>query len=541
MKLEDIALQVRLRNPWEATDLGLRMIQRWWRAILLPWLLIVGSIILVLVLLLPADDWLLVGVILWWLKPMLDRPVLYVLSRASFDATPGTWQTLRALPGLWWSDGAFAGLLRSLTIGRFDLARSMNLPVAQLEGLRGKAASARRRVLGQQTTQYAVGLSVVWLHIESMLTLTVYGLLLAMVPHEQLAAAFDWMVLDEGPLAEGLGFMIYALAMTIAEPIYVASGFALYLNRRTQLEAWDLELSFRRMAQRVENKQGASASMLASWLPVVVLAGAFVGLAVLPTGSIAASGAETGATSAATSGGGVNLSRQLETDYQRRIREIMDSPEMRHKKTRTEWRLKDFETDKDSIDLDWSFGVWGLSFNGLFGYLLLGTALLIALVLLWSKREALRELVGQWRGGDRDAPPKPAETLFGLDVRPESLPEDIPAEVMALWQAGRHREAMSLLYRAALSRLIHHYPIRLNASATEGEVLHQAQRLLGRGDSHWMRELTQNWQALAYAHRRPDGELVARLCRDWWQWAGNDQASDHGPGDGTDQYGSARQ
>ena len=35
--------------------------------------------------------------------------------------------------------------------------------------------------------------------------------------------------------------------MSAIEPLYVACGFALYLNRRTQLEAWDIDLAFRRL------------------------------------------------------------------------------------------------------------------------------------------------------------------------------------------------------------------------------------------------------------------------------------------------------
>ena len=47
-----------------------------------------------------------------------------------------------------------------------------------------------------------------------------------------------------------------ALVLVVWEPIYVACGFSLYLNRRTVLEAWDIELVFRRMRQRLV---GASA------------------------------------------------------------------------------------------------------------------------------------------------------------------------------------------------------------------------------------------------------------------------------------------
>ena len=41
----------------------------------------------------------------------------------------------------------------------------------------------------------------------------------------------------------------YALVVLFLEPFYVAAGFALYLNRRAQLEAWDIEQELRRAFQ----------------------------------------------------------------------------------------------------------------------------------------------------------------------------------------------------------------------------------------------------------------------------------------------------
>jgi hypothetical protein len=38
----------------------------------------------------------------------------------------------------------------------------------------------------------------------------------------------------------------YAAAVLFLEPFYVAAGFAIYLNRRAELEAWDIEQEFRR-------------------------------------------------------------------------------------------------------------------------------------------------------------------------------------------------------------------------------------------------------------------------------------------------------
>ena len=50
-----------------------------------------------------------------------------------------------------------------------------------------------------------------------------------------------------GCVPEGLiSSLAYAAAVGFMEPFYVAAGFGLYLNRRVELEAWDIEQEFRR-------------------------------------------------------------------------------------------------------------------------------------------------------------------------------------------------------------------------------------------------------------------------------------------------------
>ena len=44
--------------------------------------------------------------------------------------------------------------------------------------------------------------------------------------------------------------LAYAACVGFLEPFYVAAGFALYLNRRVDLEAWDVEQEFRRAFAR---------------------------------------------------------------------------------------------------------------------------------------------------------------------------------------------------------------------------------------------------------------------------------------------------
>ena len=42
-----------------------------------------------------------------------------------------------------------------------------------------------------------------------------------------------------------VSFAPYVLAVAFLEPFYVASGFGMYLNRRVELEAWDIEQDLR--------------------------------------------------------------------------------------------------------------------------------------------------------------------------------------------------------------------------------------------------------------------------------------------------------
>ncbi len=133
----------------------------------------------------------------------------------------------------------------------------------------------------------------------------------------------------------------------------------------------------------------------------------------------------------------------------------------------------------------------------------------LILYLLYRYRGPLSRL-----GRIEPAPAAP-EVLFGLDVTPESLPDDVPSEVMQLWNNGNTREALSLLYRASLSRLIDRHELEFRASHTEAEcaALVNARGIKSLSNYFW--QLTKVWRRLAYGHQLPTLETVQDLCRDW--------------------------
>jgi Domain of unknown function (DUF4129) len=134
-------------------------------------------------------------------------------------------------------------------------------------------------------------------------------------------------------------------------------------------------------------------------------------------------------------------------------------------------------------------------------------ALCAAVAVVWAIR-VLRERVPV------AAVEEPAvTTVQGLDIRPESLPDDIGAAALELLEAGREREALSLLYRGALSRAVHRYGIRILSSATEGEALRAVNAALDPPRAAYFADLVALWQRAVYAGERVMREPIDRLCR----------------------------
>ncbi len=137
----------------------------------------------------------------------------------------------------------------------------------------------------------------------------------------------------------------------------------------------------------------------------------------------------------------------------------------------------------------------------------LGMAALAALVIVYLRRWiAVR---GEAAGGRALALPS---HVRDLDIRPESLPDDLPAAVRELWQRGESRSALSLLYRGALSRLVHEHAVPVRAASTEGECATLAARHLDAERGAFVARLIGLWQLAVYGARLPDGSAVLAVC-----------------------------
>lgn len=110
---------------------------------------------------------------------------------------------------------------------------------------------------------------------------------------------------------------------------------------------------------------------------------------------------------------------------------------------------------------------------------------------------------------DRFTPPT---HLRDLDIRPESLPDDIGAGARQLWQSGQRRAALALLYRGLISRLVHVYGVPIHGSSTEGECLALAAPRLAESPRRYASRLVRIWQLAVYGGHEPPSEVVFALC-----------------------------
>ncbi len=507
MRLENIAIRLRPRSPWEAVDLGRVMLGAWrgaaWRAWSATYVLFGLPLLLLL------WDYPSVGIlILWWLKPLFDRPLLFAFSRSLFGQDTSVRDVWHALPGLLRGPG----LVSALTLRRLSLARSFLLPVWQLEGQRGAEARARFRVLAARYRGYAVWLTFVCANVASALGVALLVLLQMFVPagHESPFSLQQWLSGLEDPGWLFLMNLAVMAADSLIEPFYVASGFALYLTRRSELEGWDIELAFRRLAERREAERRPATSTGRATLLAGLFAAAVLATGLQP-GQAHAQEEEDDAPSQQCESPAATP-RRAPGAARTAIDDVLKDPVFGAQRTEKEWHRRDPKKESPAALPEWLKLVARLAeilSQGLRWVVWIGAVVAIALLvyLLHRYRDA-------WIRPGRPRTPPP-EFLFGLDVRADSLPTDVAGTALGHLGRGEITAALSLLYRGALVALIHQRQVEFHAGDTESECLARTASHLDEAARGYFAELLAGWRLAAYAHEPPSGPAVESLCRRW--------------------------
>ncbi|WP_075187938.1 hypothetical protein [Teredinibacter haidensis] len=520
MDLDRISVEARERSPWEALDLGCVMARAWWWPLFLSWMIPSAVVFVVISLLFVQENWLSYFVV-WWLKPLWDRGALYIASRRLFGEPTGVRDVLRNLWRLYKTD-----LFLSLTLRRFSFTRSFDMPLTVLEHVKGKQRSSRQAILHRRHAGAASWLTVVGVFTESFLTLGLFVFLVMMVP-EQVEIDYLGLFVEQEDVIVWLVNILYFCSMCLVGPFFAVSGFALYISRRIDLEAWDIEIRFRHLASAYAQKMDIRpGKLLSTLICTCVLSFAFI---VAPVQSTFADELKSAAEMVAVVNE-VDTTTGSEAEWAKeQIFNVLEDKDFHRIEQVSGWRVKDWQlSDPDEIP-EWLIWLAEFMFDnadvfagiGRFlkapmayiEYVLWGLAIFIVIYIMYRFRKNISDFVSTT--DKKSLVQAPPEVMFGLDVTKESLPDDIPATVFTLWQSGDHRAAVSLLYRAMLTGLIHEYEFTFADSNTEGECVAIVKTRGNKLLSHYFTALTGCWQQLAYGHIVPESEQITKLCDNW--------------------------
>jgi hypothetical protein len=238
--VDTLAVRLRPRTPNEAIDLGVRLCQSAAPAV---WRCYLVAAVPVIALALASTE--LIGwwatFVVWWMKPWLDRTILFVLARAAFGQPTTVGDLWRSQWRVWWRPFLF-----TVTVRRLSLWRSLTEPVYLLEDGPAIGSGSRIQQIRSRVMAPAFMMTQAFAMAEIAVYIALFSLFFWFAPagvSVDLSAMFN----DEVPTVMGIAsFAANVIAVLLIEPFYVAAGFAMYLNRRAELEAWDIEQEFRR-------------------------------------------------------------------------------------------------------------------------------------------------------------------------------------------------------------------------------------------------------------------------------------------------------
>src|SRR5690606_719722 len=263
------------------------------------------------------------------------------------------------------------------------------------------------------------------------------------------------------------------VATSAIEPFYVGAGFGLYLNRRTRIEAWDVEIALRRMRTR-----------LATTATALLLAVGMVSLSPLPSQAAqevrdegfraqpprASHGAAPGDDDPVGVDEIFGDAWVDDPGFGEAVEQAYRDPLLRPKRTQSQWRKRERGERAPPRALPFPWLARAIAFVGEFGlWLLLGG--LLVLLAATAKRWL------PWLRSGLAARAELAPVEVADAALPDVLPEDIAAAASRLWREGRPRRALALLYRASVEAMAQRAGVTLVPGATESECLRASRRM----------------------------------------------------------------
>ena len=300
MKLENVTAEIRPRGKWESVDLGVALVRKNYKNVMLAWLLTVVPVMAMTAgfahvwysndALWPEYGTNFLGwffyvympfLLIWWWKPIFERVPLYVLSRSLFGEKVSISQLVKQWPRMIFKDA-----FKLLVARRIAFNRSFVMPVHELEGLKGSQYSQRVNLLTRSGGEGATSLTMSTMLLAWVLMftgyvtfrwLTMYGVSMeSLYGHVESFNAAIYLRRVDGDSYAPLMFVFYSylFVISVLTPFYSGAGFAIYINSRTISEGWDIELAFKRMSERLrELREGVKHKLFSVLLPLCLTLG----------------------------------------------------------------------------------------------------------------------------------------------------------------------------------------------------------------------------------------------------------------------------
>lgn len=431
----------------------------------------------------------------WWLKIFWERPLLYYLSLRLLKQKPSYGDCLKKAPSLFAQD-----FLASLLWRRLSFSRSMDMPIRQLEGLKGKARAQRRFSLHTKPDSTSLWLTVFCFSWEIGLAFAMMLVFVFFIPPEMLyeiEKTLHWL----WEQSRQYFFIAPYLSMALVAPFYVSAGFSLYLNRRTQMEAWDLQQVFEGLKERFAKSRFKTALIIA--------------LLLLPKPIWALEQKEItkDKTSLETK---ILKNQDTRQEHRQEIENLLTKPPFKRTYTTKEWHWKGEKKEKEKESyqslafFDWLYSfISGLhSVVRLLLWVLFGGIFLIFLY-WWKPWNLIKNLPTKEQKSTRQ--PTTIKAL-SQEYKPSlKLDQEAFNQAKLLFESGNYRQALSLLYRLSLKAFEKAQSFSSQASQTEGEILKHAQSNLEAEDYDFLKTLIHYWKKIAYAHESLKKEPLESL------------------------------
>ena len=180
-------------------------------------------------------NWGISAFVIWWLKPLFERPLLDYMSKAVFNQPLSISHSLRSVKQLKMTD-----MVAHLTIYRLSPNRAFLAPVEQLERLSGERKTKRKQVLFASTKPKQTLWMLFCVHFEYILLMGISALTIALIPQSFSAEEAMYQIFESPEWLEIAFNLIYIISISLVAPLFVSGGFLAYLHRRVELEGWTL-------------------------------------------------------------------------------------------------------------------------------------------------------------------------------------------------------------------------------------------------------------------------------------------------------------